>query len=82
MSPFPSRGLAKCIVIAALDPPAAIPHKDLKTALRQRDPTRRPGMGRELNAGESVSRMTAVSFKTSARSRNVFASGDKEDPII
>jgi len=68
-SPFPFTGLAKCIVIAAFEPPAEIPHRDLKTALRQRAPTRKLGRENEMNKGDIVSRMTAVSFKTSASSR-------------
>lgn len=68
-SPLPVRGVAKCIVIAALEPPAEIEHKDLKMALRQRKAIRSPGMENELKKGDSVSRITAVSFKTSASNR-------------
>jgi hypothetical protein len=79
-SPLPWMGVAKCMVMDALDPPAAMPHSDLKTALRHSAVTRRPGIGTVLRAGENVSRMTAVSFSTSASSRNFFASGDREEP--
>jgi hypothetical protein len=57
------------MVMAAFEPPAEIPHRALKTALRQRAPTRKLGRENEINRGDIVSRMTAVSFRTSASSR-------------
>jgi len=66
---MPPTGVAKCRVMAAFEPPAAIPQRARKEALRQRIPTRRPGMERKLSRGESVSRMTAASLRMSARRR-------------
>ena len=66
---MPATGVAKCRVMAALEPPAAMPHKARKEALRQRAPTRKPGMEWELRRGERVSRMTAASLRASARRR-------------
>ena len=79
-SPLPFNGLAKCMVIAALEPPAEIEQRDLKTALRHKEATRSPGTGKAISRGESVSRITAVSFRTSASKRYVFASGYREEP--
>jgi len=66
--------------MAALEPPAEIPHRDLKTALRQREPMRKLGRENEANNGDIVSRITEVSFKMSANSRYVFASGYSDEP--
>lgn len=69
---------------AALEPPAAIPHKARREALVQRATTRTPGTrtdtkgserDSELSSGESVSKIIAESLSMSARSRYVFASG-------
>lgn len=68
-SPVPSMGVAKWRVMAALEPPAAMPQRARKEALRQRAPTRRLGMVWELRRGDRVSRMTAASLRESARRR-------------
>lgn len=75
-SPFPLTGVAKWMAIAAFAPPAEIPQRDLKAALRHRAMTRSPGMDLKVfKSGDRVSRITAVSLRISARRRYVFASG-------
>jgi hypothetical protein len=73
-------GVAKCRVIAALEPPAAIPQRALKEALRQRAPTRKPGIACEARRGEKVLRIMEISMRTSARRRYALASGTREEP--
>jgi hypothetical protein len=79
-SPVPSMGVAKCSVMAALEPPAAMPQRALKEALRQRAPTRRPGIAREVRRGEKVLRIMEVSLRASAKRRYALASGTREEP--
>ena len=89
ISPEPTtESEAKCIVTAALDPPATIPHSARKEPLRHNAVIRIPEpKSRPVNActnlssrGDSTSRTMAVSFRMSARKRKVFASGNREVP--
>ena len=91
-SPFPRTGEAKCIVRAALEPPAAIPHSARREPLRQSAVTRSPdadprngtdklkGRDTVLSSGEMASRMMAPSLKMSALKRYAFASGKRDEP--
>ena len=83
-SSVPSIGVAKCRVMVAFEPPAAMPHRARNDALRQSAAARRPGTrnGREgeVNKGERVSRMIAASLRTSANRRYDLASGASDDP--
>lgn len=79
---------AKCIVTAALEPPATIPHSARKEPLRHKAVIRIPEpRSRPVNiytnlssCGDTTSRTMARSFSMSARKRYVFASGNKEVP--
>lgn len=79
---------AKCIVTAALEPPATIPHSARKEPLRHKAIIRIPEpKSRPVNActnlsswGDITSRTMAISFRMSARKRYVFASGNREVP--
>ncbi|KAG6871261.1 hypothetical protein C0993_003585, partial [Termitomyces sp. T159_Od127] len=68
-SPTPLIGVAKCRVIAALEPPPTIPHKALQEALKHKVPILSSGNEAELKTGEKISRITAASLRTSARKR-------------
>jgi hypothetical protein len=90
-SPVPLRGVAKCIVNAALDPPAETAHRARNDELRHNEAARKPDVvyvdvglrngteGRDMDmestTGENTSKAIAASLKTSARRRYVFASG-------
>ena len=79
---------AKCIVTAALEPPATMPHSARDEPLRHKaviripEPKSRPvNVCTKLSScGDMTSRTMAVSFRMSARKRYVFASGNKEVP--
>jgi hypothetical protein len=85
-------GVAKCMVKAALEPPATIPHSARSEPLRQSAVTRNPdvdprkgtgerkGRDTELRSGEMASSMIAASLKMSALRRYAFASGKREGP--
>lgn len=70
-SPVPVLGVEKWIVKAVFDPPAAIPQRARSDALRQSAAMRIPGIlkGRDVNNGESVSSVIAMSLRISARKR-------------
>ncbi len=71
-SPLPVIGVAKWRPIAALEPPAATPHKDRSDALKHRAGTRRDGrpcLEAATKTGVSVSKTIALSFRMSARNR-------------
>jgi len=80
--------VAKCIVKAALEPPAAIPHKERREALMHsvyswkgmRDVARRENGKIVASTGDVVSRTIAASLRMSARKRYVLASGKREEP--
>jgi hypothetical protein len=90
-SPVPLRGVAKCIVNAALDPPAETAHRARNDELKHNEAARKPEVvcadvglmngteGRntdmESTTGENTSKAIAASLRTSARRRYVFASG-------
>ena len=89
ISPEPmTESEAKCVVTAALEPPATIPHTAREEPLRHSAAMRIPEpKSRPVNVctnlsscGDSTSRTMAISFKMSARNRYVFASGKREVP--
>jgi len=68
-SPTPLTGVAKWRVMAAFEPPAAIPQSARHDELRHKAARRRPGIGYRDNEGDNVSRMMAASLRTSAKKR-------------
>jgi len=89
ISPEPmAESEAKCIVTAALEPPATIPQSAREQPLRHKaviripEPKSRPvNVWANLSSwGDRTSRTMAMSFRMSARKRYVFASGNREVP--
>ena len=92
-SPLPFSGVAKCIVRADFEPPAATPHNARSDPLIQRAAMRSPeadpgkdhgisnGTYTESNNGERASSVIALSLRMSAKKRYILASGKREVPI-